>query len=214
VLAYFDTNKITIAKNLINHREEILQKRYVHIFLSTTTQPLRDFLVHHNLNTRYSFGNIYTRDINTANNKSDAFITKSVQLMGSGTSLQTTSDILDISSLSPGEYRLQIDYDFNVPESYSRFIETLAQKYEITLTPREQDILVLGPVVYENKPVPRWWETRGVIYFPPNAEITKVQGDQSISQEFHSDFSQGLLYRISTNQNPSTMQVVIDFKLL
>jgi hypothetical protein len=81
------------------------------------------------------------------------------------------------------------------------------------LTEREQDILVLGPVVYENKPLPRWRETRGVLYLPFNVEITNVQGDQQDFRVFATDFSKGLLYRVSTNQNHSTMQVVVDFRL-
>jgi hypothetical protein len=87
----------------------------------------------------------------------------------------------------------------------------LTQKYEIKLTPREQDILVLGPVQYENKPSPRWWETRGVIYFPFHRELLEVQGDQSSFSEFQSEFSNGVVYRVNTNQNPSTKQVMIDF---
>jgi hypothetical protein len=213
VLAYFDANKITLAKNLINHWSEILLKRYVHIFLSHTTDNLHDFLIQHNLNTPYTSKNIYTRDINTANNKSDAFITKSVQLIGSGVSLQSSNDILDISSLTTGNYRLQIDYDFSVPESYISFITKLTEKYEITLTEREQDILVLGPVQHENKQIPRRRETRGVLYLPSNIEIINVQGDQQAFREFTTDFSKGLLYRVSTNQNHSTMQILIDFNI-
>ena len=59
----------------------------------------------------------------------------------------------------------------------------------MTLTPREQDILVLGPVEYEHKPTARWWETRGVIYFPAHWEFLNASGDQSALQEFQSDFS-------------------------
>lgn len=103
VLAYFDTNKFTIAKNLINHREQILAQRYVHLYLSNTTPQLHDFLVQHNLNTLYSPDNLYTRDVNTANNKSDAFITKNVAFFNSsGQQIQTTfTDVLSLPSLTP-----------------------------------------------------------------------------------------------------------------
>jgi hypothetical protein len=85
------------------------------------------------------------------------------------------NDILNVSRLDPGEYTLQIDYDFKVPEYYIQYIKQLEEKYGITLTPREQDILVLGPVQHENKQIPRRWETRGVIYLPQYVEITNVQ---------------------------------------
>jgi hypothetical protein len=81
VLQYFDQHKISLAKNLINNREQILSKRYLQIYLSNTTAALQAFLADAQLQTLYSSGNIYTRDINTAFNKSDAFIQKNVQLL-------------------------------------------------------------------------------------------------------------------------------------
>jgi hypothetical protein len=152
VLAYFDTNKFTLIKNLINRREEMLAQRYVHMYFSNITPELHSFLIQHNLNTPYSSGNLYSRDTNISNNKSDAFITKSSSItpLTQGETTGTDeipyergSDILHIANLPHGTYRFQIDYDFNVPEYYIKFIQQLAQKYEITLTPREQDILVL-----------------------------------------------------------------------
>ena len=81
ILQYFQQNQITLAKNLINNREQILSERYLQIYLSNVTQPLQEFLAQEQLQTLYTSGNIYTRDINTAFNKSDAFITKSVQIL-------------------------------------------------------------------------------------------------------------------------------------
>jgi hypothetical protein len=220
VLSYFDANKFTLIKNLINRREEVLSKRYVHLFLSNTTPDLHSFLVQHHLNTPYATGNLYLWDVNTAFNKSDGFVTKSIQMfplknegaIERAEGIVSSSDIVEIAHLSAGTYRLQIDYDFSVPEYYIKFIESLTKKYDITLTPREQDILVLGPVQYENKPTPRWRETRGIVYFPFHRKVVNVQGDSSAFSEFQSDFAKGLVYRVSTNQNPSTKQVMIDFE--
>lgn len=215
VLQYFDQHKISLAKNLINNREQILSKRYLQIYLSNTTAALQAFLADAQLQTLYSSGNIYTRDINTAFNKSDAFIQKNVQLLWPKASFLASmeNDILNVSRLDPGEYTLQIDYDFKVPEYYIQYIKQLEEKYGITLTPREQDILVLGPVQHENKQIPRRWETRGVIYLPQYVEITNVQWNARAHREFLSDFSKGLIYRISTNENTTTLQVLIDFKI-
>jgi hypothetical protein len=40
-----------------------------------------------------------------------------------------------------------------------------------------------------------------------------VRGDSEEYRQFQTDFSQGLMYRVSTNQNPSTIQVLIDFEI-
>lgn len=215
VLEYFDQHKVTLAKNLINNRETILSKRYVQLYFSNITQPFQSFLIDSQLQTPYSPENVYTRDINTAFNKSDAFIQKSVQLLWPKASFisSTENDIINISQLNPGEYRIQIDYDFNIPDYYINFIRQLEKKYGITLTPREEDILVLWPVQHENKQIPRRRETRGVIYMPTYIEVTNVQGDAWAHREFTSDFSKGLIYRISTNQNNTTLQMLIDFKV-
>jgi hypothetical protein len=215
VLEYFDQHKSTLAKNLINNWETILSKRYIQLYFSNITSPLQSFLINAQLQTPYSADNIYTWDINTAFNKSDAFIKKSVQLLlPQGNSISSTeNDIINISQLLSGEYRIQIDYDFNVPDYYINFIRQLEKKYKITLTPREEDILVLWAVQHTNKQIPRRRETRGVLYIPTYIEITNVQGDAWAYREFSSDFSKGLIYRISTNQNNSTLQLLIDIKV-
>jgi hypothetical protein len=46
VLDYFFNNSTTIAKNLINNRDEILHKRYIQIYLSDmfVSQGFRDMI--------------------------------------------------------------------------------------------------------------------------------------------------------------------------
>jgi hypothetical protein len=51
------------------------------------------------------------------------------------------------------------------------------------------------------------------VYFGPQVKILQVRGEGKEVQQFQTDFSQGLKYRVSTNQNPSTVQVLIDFEL-
>lgn len=55
VLDYFFNNSTTIAKNLINNRDEVLNKRYIQIYLSDifVSQEFRDMLVKNNLNTKF-----------------------------------------------------------------------------------------------------------------------------------------------------------------
>jgi hypothetical protein len=55
VLDYFFKNSSTIAKNLINNRDEVINKRYIQIYLSDmfVSQEFRDMIAKNNLNTRF-----------------------------------------------------------------------------------------------------------------------------------------------------------------
>ena len=55
VLDYFYKNATTIAKNLINNRDEVLNKRYIQIYLSDmfVSQEFRDMIARNNLNTKF-----------------------------------------------------------------------------------------------------------------------------------------------------------------
>jgi hypothetical protein len=217
VTQYFNEHKLDIVKKVINSWSSLLDKRYLNIYLSNITTGLQTFLADNALQTIYSPNYLYTRDTNTASNKSDAFISKEVFLTPLHAEQEVLrvgkNDLLDLTNLATGSYTLHIVYDFNVPSSYLTFIRALEKTYEIKLTPREEDILVLGPIAHEYKPVPRWRESRGTLYFGPQIHILDVRGDSKEHRQFQTDFSQGLMYRVSTNKNPSTVQVVIDFEV-
>lgn len=213
VVEYFNQHKFTIAKNLINNREGLLSKEYLQVFLSNTTPELNTFLQKHHLQTIYQDNTIYARDINTSFNKADAFLEKYLELFDSEGNLvlATDQDMLPLNSLSGGNYSLHLSYNFSVPEEYLKFIASLTEKYEVTLTPREQDILVLGPVIYDNKPSPRWRSSRSLMYIPSHIVLQKVHGDVTDQKYFKTEFSQGISYTIETNENHSTVQAIIDF---
>ena len=42
---------------------------------------------------------------------------------------------------------MEIEYKISVPSSYKEYIDSLARKYNISLTPRELGILSLAPTV-------------------------------------------------------------------
>ncbi len=167
--------------------------------------------------TTYSPQNIYTRDVNTANNKSDQFITKQVQVLDEegNVLLNAQTDIVDltqIGGLQKGKtYQLQIAYDFGVEERYKGFIRELEKKYKIKLTPREEHILVLKPILYEGEDELRRWATRGMIYFPPQVQILKVEGDVKAFGEFYPEFAKGVRYRMSTDKNFDSLEMKIVF---
>ena len=217
VLDYFFKNSTTIAKNLINNRDEVLDKRYIQIYFSDmfVSQWFRDMISRNNLNTRFQWWKIYARDVNIANNKSDDFLTKRLKLYSSTWDLITSqqNEILSLEWLPVGEYQLVIDYHFFVPEVYRKFIHWLENKYDIQLTPREEWILVLKPVSHYDGDVQRMWREKWMVYYPRNMEIISVQWDVEDVNYFQSDFAQWLNYTLRTVKTEDQKQAVINFRI-
>ena len=217
VLDYFFKNSTTIAKNLINNRDEVLNKRYIQIYLSDmfVSQEFRDMIARNNLNTRFEWWKIYAWDVNIANNKSDDFLTKWLKLYSSTWELITSqqNEILSLTDLPVGEYQLVIDYYFFVPESYKNFIHWLEKKYQIGITPREEGILVLSPVNHYDWKPERMWREKWMVYYPRNMEITSVQWDVENVNYFQSDFAQWLNYTLRTVKTEDQKQAVINFRI-
>ena len=217
VLDYFYKNSSTIAKNLINNRDEVLDKRYIQIYLSDmfVSKEFRDMLRKNGLNTTFEWWKIYARDVNIANNKSDDFLTKRLKLYSSTWELITSqqNEILSLADLPVGEYQLVIDYYFFVPESYRKFIQWLEKKYGIGITPREEWILVLSPVNHNDWKPERMWREKWMVYYPWNMEITSVGWDVENINYFQSDFAQWLNYTLRTVKTEDQLQAVINFRI-
>ena len=217
VLDYFFNNSTTIAKNLINNRDEVLNKRYIQIYLSDmfVSQEFRDMIARNNLNTRFQWWKIYARDVNIANNKSDDFLTKRLKLYSSTWELITSqqNELLSLEWLPVWEYQLVIDYYFFVPETYRNFIRWLEKKYEINISPREEWILVLSPVNHYDWNPERMWRDKWMIYYPWNMEIISVQWDVEDVNYFQPDFAQGLNYTLRTVETQAQKQAVINFRI-
>lgn len=217
VLDYFFKNSTTIAKNLINNWDEVLNKRYIQIYLSDmfVTQDFIDMIARNNLNTRFQWWKIYARDVNIANNKSDDFLTKWLRLYSSTWALitQQQNEIVSLEWLPVGEYQLVIDYYFFVPESYRNFIRWLEEKYGIQITPREEWILVIAPVNHYDWNPERMWREKWMVYYPWNMEITSVEWDVEDVNYFQSDFAQWLNYTLRTVNREDQKQAVINFRI-
>ncbi len=217
VLDYFFENAATIAKNLINNRDDVLDKRYIQIYLSdvSVSSEFQKMLRKNGLNTNYNPSNIYAWDVNIANNKSDWFLTKWLKLYSSTWELikSQQNEVISLSDLPVGEYQLVLDYYFFVPEGYKNFISSLEKKYEISITNREEWILVLSPVnLYDGNPE-RLWREKWMFYYPWNMIINSVEWDVTNLQYFQSDFSQWLNYALRTVKSEDHLQAVINFTL-
>lgn len=217
VLDYFFKNSTTIAKNLINNRDDVLNKRYIQIYLSDmfVSKEFRNMLRKNGLNTAFEWWKIYARDVNIANNKSDDFLTKRLKLYSSTWELIVSqqNEILSLTDLPVGEYQLVIDYYFFVPEAYRNFIRWLENKYNIKITPREEWILVINPVSHYDGDIPRMWREKWMVYYPWNIEITSVEWDVENINYFQSDFAQWLNYTLRTVKTEDQLQAVINFRI-
>ena len=217
VLDYFFNNSTTIAKNLINNRDDVLNKRYIQIYLSDmfVSRDFRLMLRRNWLNTAFEWWKIYARDVNIANNKSDDFLTKWLRLYSSDGELITSqqNEILELNWLPVGDYQLVIDYYFFVPESYRNFIHWLEDKYGIKITPREEWILVLNPVNHHDWNPERMRRDKWMVYYPRNMEILSVQWDVENINYFQSDFAQWLNYTLRTVKTEDQLQAVINFRI-
>ena len=217
VLDYFFKNATTIAKNLVNNRDDVLNKRYIQVYLSnvSVSKEFQDLLRRNNLNTKYESNTIYARDINTANNKSDDFLTKWLKLYWANWELiiSQQNDVLSLKDLPTGEYQLVMDYYFFVPEAYRNFIKSLEDKYEIEITSREKWILVVNPVnLYDWNPE-RLWQNKWMLYYPWNMEILSVEWNVEDVKYFQTDFSQWLNYTLRTTKTEDQLQAVIYFRI-
>lgn len=217
VLDYFFKNASTIAKNLINNWEYIIDKRYIQIYLSniSVSKEFQELLHSYDLNTMYEPNTIYAWDINIANNKSDDFLTKRLKLYWSDWSLIVSqqNDILSLKDLPTGEYQLVIDYYFFIPEQYRKYIKTLEEKYQIDITSREKWILVVNPVNFYDWNPERLWQNKWMFYYPWNMEILSVEWNVENVKYFQTDFSQGLNYTLRTTKTEDQLQAVINFRI-
>ncbi|HRX63804.1 MAG TPA: DUF4012 domain-containing protein [Candidatus Absconditabacterales bacterium] len=213
VTEYFQKNQLNIFKKIVNNFDEIIDKNFINIYLSNVSDDMQNLLLKHGLKTVYNTGNIYARDTNTSYNKVDGFVEKNIQIIDTSGKIiiDTDNDIVDIQKLSSGEYTMKIYYTLNVPNYYKDFIRDLQEEYDIEMTNRELGILAMKPAKYEDNVYEKWMETKATVYFPPNFDITKINGQQQEHKEFTTPFANGLYYKMLINENNTTKNIEIKF---
>ncbi|GHW02365.1 hypothetical protein AGMMS50249_1510 [candidate division SR1 bacterium] len=216
---YFQEQKFTIVRNLVNSRVTIPEKNYLQFYFSNVSSGFQDLLVKNNLTNLYSTNKIYMRDVNSASNKSDQFMIKHVQLLDEEENvlLVANGDILDLSQMGGLEkgkkYCLQLDYDFQLEDRYVQYIRELEKKYKITLTPREEHILVLKPLLYDGETELHWWSARGMVYLPPQVKILSIEGDAKKFGQFYPEFAKGVWYGLTTDKSSASLSQKIWFEV-
>ncbi len=191
---FVQTHQKELIKALFTRLPELIQKRYINIYLEDVSGSMHTRLRRVGLTTRFEEDNLYSRESNTAFNKADAFINKTFTISDlSGNLLITASgDIVSLASLAPWSYEVSIHYVFDVPQSYIDFIAQLEEQYEITLTERERHILVTDAM----------WRTRGLIYHPKNIRFWAMTGDVREVNLFETPFAHGATYTAEIMQSP------------
>lgn len=212
---FFDKNKWSLAKNFVNHFQEILDQNLFSIYLSNVSTWLNIFIKSNGVQTTFSSGNIYAWDTNNSFNKVDWFIIKRIQIKNSiwDVLLEKYGDVIGIKDLPVWIYNMQISYTLDIPQDYFDFIANLEKKYWITLTEREKSILALQPARYEPDLIDKRRETKSTIYFPLNIDILDVGWEIFNKQYFVSPFANGLFYQMRINDNHSGKSLNIKFQV-
>ena len=210
---YFNKNKITIFKNIINNFDDVIEKKFITIYLSNVSDNLQNLLKNNWLKLEYNSWFIYARDTNTSYNKVDGFVEKNIQILDQWNKIliDTNQDIVNVQELIPWQYLMKIYYTLNVPNYYIDFIRNLEKRYEIEMTSREESILALRPAKYDDNIYEKRMETKATVYFPQNFKILDVVGQQQDHKTFNTPFSKGLYYKMLINTNNTTKSIEIKF---
>ena len=216
VKSYFEQQRFTLFKNLVNNFAQVTKDQWINIWLSNSQTGLNDILKKYDLSNEFSSGKIYARDTNVSFDKVDAFVHKYIELTDHAGKvvLEQKWDILPISELPSGDYTLKITYELKVPGDYMDYIHSLEKKYDITLTDREKSILALQSMMYKDPKrgeVRKRWESKSTIYFPQSITIDQVKGDMFYQEKFYPPFANGLFYQMGINQNNTSKSITIKF---
>lgn len=212
---YLKKNALKLATSTLNNFQNMLHKWYINIYLSNTTPQMRDFLHNRGLTTVYTPDFLYFFSTNIANNKSDAFLKKQIEILNDENRvlLSTQERKLNISQLKSGQYRLAINYTFDLPKTYIDEMLALQKKYQITMTDREKYILALQNQHPDPTLPKRYRESRETIHFPSHREINLPDWTLYNTKKFKSDFSQGIAFQTAITETPSNKRILIDFKI-
>ncbi len=210
---FFHDNWKALFRAVVNNLEDIIQQRGVNIYLSNVSQHTQDTLEKHHLTTLFSTGNIYFWDTNVANNKSDMFVQKTVEVYDDAGELvrETERDIIAIHGLPSGKYHVKIYYSFTIPPAYIRYIRALEEEYGIVMTEREQSILGLAPSMYlSTDGVPRYRGTKSYVYFPQHVRLENFSEWSSASGLIQVPFATVYTYNIFITNKHQTKILEMD----
>jgi len=206
---FFQQNQLNIIKSMINNFETIAEKRLFNVYLSNVSQELNNYLQEAGIQTTYQSDHIYARDTNNAFNKADRFMTKEIVIYDDKKQhILSSNDIINIKSLTPGHYNMEVYYHFNVPQNYKDSIQKREKQYNITLTEREKGILALGPTYNELRRA-----TKSIIHFPKHRRLMGIEGDLYNIKKINSDFSQGISYQSDIKKENQTNLITININI-
>lgn len=196
-----------IVAAFLSQGKELIQQRYINVYLDNISGSFHTFLRTNRLTTRYEADTLYARDSNVSFNKIDEFVDKTIRVRHNDQLIyQGSEDIIHDMDRGPGTYEMHITYHLYVPETYKSFIRSLEEEYEVTLTERELHILWLTPQR----------DNRGIVYLPPGSRIYDVRNDewhlydQSV---FKTPFSHAVSYKLYLPDNDLSSTIVLQREL-
>lgn len=209
VKTFVNTHKRKLLQSFIQQLPQLIQQRYINLYLENISWSMHSWLREEWLTTRFETWYAYFWDSNIIFNKIDQFVTKKIAIYDTvGNQIAAWDrDIVQLPDLSPDNlYTFVITYSLSVPDAYHAFIRTLNTQYNLLLWEREEHILWLD---HE-----RW--TRWNIYFPPSREIMNIQGDMATQRTFATPFSTNAAYELMmppwSNNQTRTVRIQVFVK--
>ena len=218
VKEFFSKNSLKLLQNTVNNFGELAKAQFLNVYLSNASTWFVKVLQNHSLENVFKAWYIYAWDTNSSFNKVDGFVAKNIQIANSNGDivLDSNEDIIDVRDLPQGKYEMTVLYNLNVPGYYLDMMHELEKKYDVTLTKREKSILAMQPATYDifgGGETYKWRESKSTIYFPKNIKILNATGEIYNRSHFDPWFANGVYYKVWSNDNHSTRNVKIDFKI-
>ena len=151
---YLSKNKVMLLGQALSNYTLMMHQGLMQVYVPNPQPAFRQTLKKlwwiTDLDSQY----LYARDINQSYSKVDTFVKKHLQVQDQSWMVVVDSydNILDLSILTSGSYKLHIWYSLTIPSRYKYLIKNLEQQYAITLTGRERYILWLDSL-FEYKSV-------------------------------------------------------------
>ncbi len=142
---YLLDNRISLLGQALSNYKQLHQQGMMQIYLPDASSKFRATLKQLWRITDLDPYHLYLRDINQSYSKIDTFVTKHVEVVDQDwlAVIDGYDTILDLSSLSPWDYQMQISYRLSIPSRYRRLMTNLEDQYWVALTDREHRILWL-----------------------------------------------------------------------
>jgi len=199
--------KISIWKNIIKNMKKILENWYIRVYFLESDEELNQKLEKNKIFVWPSQDSVFFYNYNLWFNKADKFVSTKHKIFNKSWNmlLETTNQEIsktEIFKKNIWQIVIDLNYIVSIPNSHKKQIDSLAKKYNITLSERED--IILGNIVN--------FYNRWLIYIPTNLNIKLnwYNWDCFGVKIFETEFGYGIVYDLASKQNNTSLVCKID----